>query len=163
MKTDDFFDELGVLALGSRLKRLSDRLAAEANAIHQVYGRGSQARWFVLLALLHAKQQLSVVQAAECLGVTQPAISQACRELEAKGWLEVVVDDNDGRKRLMSLSRGGQRQVEVMQTMWQAVESAALDLCRDADVDLLQNIQQIERALTRKSLLARVEERLASE
>ncbi|MCB1633894.1 MAG: MarR family transcriptional regulator, partial [Xanthomonadales bacterium] len=81
----DFLDELGELALGSRLKRLADRIMADAAAIYRHLGHDMQPRWFTLLALLYRHGQCNVVEAAERLGLSQPAISQFSQQLVQRG------------------------------------------------------------------------------
>lgn len=151
----DFLDELAELALGSRLKRLSDRLMAEANSIYQAFGHTVQPRWFVLLALLYRRGRVGVVDAAESLGISQPAVSQFSRDLEDKGWLKVVFDEQDGRKRYLALTDLGRKEVDSLQPMWRAVEAAAKDLCEETGGDFYRSIQRFEKALKQKSMLAR--------
>ena len=151
----DFLDELAELALGSRLKRLSDRLMTEANSIYQAFGHSMQPRWFGLLALLYRRGEVAVVEAADLLGISQPAISQFSRDLEKQGWVTVEQAANDGRKRLLTLTASGRQEVASLQTMWQAVDLAAKELCEETGGDFYQSIQRFERALKRKSLLDR--------
>jgi len=151
----DFLDELGELALGSRLKRLSDRLLTEASSIYQSFGHQVQPRWFTLLALLYRREQVAVVEAADLLGISQPAVSQFSRDLEERGLLRVVFDERDGRKRFLQLTDSGRNQVDALQPMWRAVEQAAKELCEEAGSDFYPAVQKFEQALKRKSLLAR--------
>jgi DNA-binding MarR family transcriptional regulator len=163
MESKDFLDELGELALGSRLKRLSDRLMTDANLTYQAFGHSVQPRWFVLLALLHKQSQVSVVEASEYLGISQPAVSQFSRDLEDKGWLQVVFDEQDGRRRLLQLTALGRAEVDSLQTMWRAVDAAAKELCEEAGEHFFQSIQRFERALKRKSLRDRALEKVQHE
>ena len=159
----DFLDELAELALGSRLKRLSDRLMTEANNTYQAFGHSVQPRWFVLLALLYRKGSVAVVEAADLLGISQPAVSQFSRDLEARGWVAIVADTNDGRKRLLELTEVGRAQVETLQPMWRAVDRAAKQLCEEAGGNFYQSLQRIEQALKQKTLLARALEQVDHE
>ena len=60
----DYLDQLGELALGSRLKRMSDRMLSDAASVYQHFNLDIQPKWFGLLALLYDQQQASVVEAA---------------------------------------------------------------------------------------------------
>jgi len=156
--SSDFLDELGSLALGSRIKRLGDRMMAEANRTYRAFGHDAQPKWFGLLALLYRAGPVGVGEAADRLGLTQPAISQFCRDLEGRGWIQVDLDPDDGRKRVLRLSRRGKAAVAAMQPMWRAVESAANDLCRSAGADFLASLQRLEWALSQKSIAERAQE-----
>lgn len=151
----DFLDELGELALGSRLKRLSERMMTDAASIYQHFGIDVQPKWFTLLALLHRKDTVSVVSASEQLGLTQPAISQFCRQLLDKGLIDVKSDEEDARVKLMQLSRYGQKEVEKMLPMWRAVDTAAQELCSEFDNQFYQALLKFERALDTRSLKQR--------
>ena len=50
-----FLNELAELALGSRLKRLSERMLASASDVYQEFGVDINPKWFTLMALLDAK------------------------------------------------------------------------------------------------------------
>lgn len=151
----DFLDELHELAIGSRLKRLSERFISEATEIYQHFGLDIQPKWFTLLALLHKQKQLTVVEAAESLGLSQPAISQFCQQLSQQKLIDFVVCEKDARRRLITLSTRGKKSIEKMQPIWQAVQKAAEDISRENTNDLYQAIQKCELALNRKSLKQR--------
>ncbi|HHL31240.1 MAG TPA: MarR family transcriptional regulator [Oceanospirillales bacterium] len=156
----DYFDDLGEVALGSRLKRLSDRVMSDAARVYQYTGHDMQPKWFTLMSLLADKKKVSVVQAADFLGLSQPCISQFSRELLKKGWLQVQTDANDLRRKIMSLTTKGKRQYKKMQPMRQSVHAAAVSICQELDQDFYQALKQFEQALERKSLYHRTLESL---
>ncbi len=151
----DYLDQLGPLALGSRLKRLSDRMMSDASSIYRALGFDVQSRWFPLLALLSQQDEVSVSEATRQLGVTQPAISQFSRELQKAGLVQVAACQDDGRRKKLSLTAAGRDQVQRMQPMWQSVEKAAISLCDEAGEAVYQSIRRLEQALSHRSLLQR--------
>lgn len=151
----DFLDELGELALGSRLKRLSERMMADAAAVYQHFELDVQPKWFTLLALLHHKGSVSVVHASEQLGLTQPAISQFCKQLLERNLITVQPANDDSRVRIMQLSELGRDQVARMQPMWEAVDAAAKQLCIELDNQFYQSLLKFEKALSERSLKQR--------
>lgn len=153
--TTDFLNELGELALGSRLKRLSERMLADASAVYQHFGMDIQPKWFTLLALLDKKHKVSVVEASEYLGLSQPALSQFCRQLVAEQLILVETEASDSRKKYMSLSSKGKAQITKMKPVWLAVENAAKSLCEEADNQFYQSLLSFEQALSKRSLLQR--------
>lgn len=157
---EDFLDELGVVALGSRLKRLSDRLMADAARVYRHCGFDVQTKWFPLISLLSARPSTTVVEAAESLGVSQPAISQFSRQLEKAGLVAIVACDDDARRRRMALTGQGHDLVQQMQPMWNAVREAARSLCLENGNDFFPALRKLEQALDRKSLLSRTREAL---
>ncbi len=155
MSSTDFLEELAELALGSRLKRLSDRLMSDASQIYKIFGHDVQSKWFGLLALLDKKKTVSVVEASELLGLTQPAISQFVKELLARGIVVSEASSTDSRRKLISLNQQGRQLVADMKPMWRAVESAASDLCIEAGDAFFESIKSLETAISRRTLLER--------
>lgn len=155
MKTVDFLDELGELALGSRLKRLSERLATDGAQVYKACGHDVQPKWFPLLALLHRQQQASVVDASCLLGLTQPAISQFAKELTKQGLIVSTPSKHDSRRKFLSLSDTGIECVSQMLPMWQAVDLAAKQLCSESGEAFFKALQGLEQALNRRSLMQR--------
>ena len=152
---EDFLDQLGELALGSRLKRMSDRMLADALAVYQHFGMDIQPKWFGLLALLYDKQHVSVMQASQYLGLSQPAISQFCKQLQERQLVEVVADPDDSRKKIMRLTDKGFNNVSQMQPVWKAVKQAAQEMCLEAQNDFFKALQVFESVHQRSSLLER--------
>ncbi|MDD9968126.1 MAG: MarR family transcriptional regulator [Myxococcales bacterium] len=155
MSQPDFLDELGELALGSRIKRLGDRMMAEAGRTYAAFGHDAQPKWFALLALLDRRGPVTVVEAAESLGLTQPAVSQFLRGLEERRWIQLGLDPTDGRKRVVRLSKRGRAEVAAMKPMWRAVDAAARELCEEAGGHLLEALQRFEQALEQRSMAER--------
>jgi DNA-binding MarR family transcriptional regulator/GNAT superfamily N-acetyltransferase len=156
---NDFLDELGELALGTRLKRISERMLADAAKVYEYFGITVQPKWFALLALLDEKKTVSVVEASEYLGLSQPALSQFCRQLISKGLINVSAGKADSRKKVMQLSIKGQTQVDLMKPIWQAVDSAAKELSEEGDNQFYQSLLVFEKSHKQRSLLHRTQDR----
>ena len=152
---EDYFDELGEIALGSRLKRLSDKVMNDASRVYKFTGNNMQPKWFTLMSLLFDKKQVSVVEAADFLGLSQPCISQFSREMNKAGLIEFQSDPDDLRRKIMSLSKKGIKQYKTMKPVRSAVRKAAESICQEVEKDFYQSLQQFEKALSRKSLYER--------
>lgn len=151
----DFFDELNELALGSRLKRLSERFISEAAEIYEHFGLDVQPRWFTMLALLHKQQPISVVEAASALGISQPAITQFCQQLSQRDLINIEICHKDARRRIISLSELGMTTVQTMLPIWQAVQTAAKEISQEEGSDLYLALQKCENAMKKKTLKQR--------
>lgn len=153
----DFLDELGELALGTRLKRVSERMLADAAKVYDHFGITVQPKWFALLALLDKKITVSVVEASEYLGLSQPALSQFCRQLISEGLITVSAGKLDSRKKVMQLSSKGRTQVNLMKPIWQAVDLAAKELSEELGNQFYQSLLLFEKAHKHRSLLHRTQ------
>jgi len=107
------------------------------------------------LALLHSKKSVSIVEASEQLGLTQPAISQFVKELLTQGLINRQPSLKDSRRKIITLSQSGEQSVLRMQPMWQAVRSAAKEICEEAGEDFFESVKRLEISLSQRSLLQR--------
>ena len=153
----DILDDLGYLALGSRLKRLAERLQAEAMRTYAELDYPTQPGHFPLMAALDAYGPMTVGEAVDCIGVSQPAITRTQNALINLGFVETRPSSTDQRISLMSLTETGQQLIQSMkQDLWPQVERAARTMCCGPDADLLGNIRQLETAMSVRSLDERV-------
>ena len=155
----DFLNELAELALGSRLKRMSERMLASASDVYQEFGMDINPKWFTLMALLDSKdnnkQVLSIVEASNLLGLSQPALSQFCKELQNEKLIKIFKDQSDSRKRILSLTAKGREQVKQLKPIWDAVQQAAVDLCTEHNNDFYRSLLLLEKSFSSESLLTR--------
>ena len=79
----DYFHSIGVLGLGSRLKRLSDLCMAEVKHIYAAAGLDFEPKWFPLFHILYTQGEITVTEAASQLHLTHPHISQLVKEMLA--------------------------------------------------------------------------------
>lgn len=154
----DYLDTLGCLALGSRLKRLSERLGQEVAEVYATAGIEFEPKWFPVFRLLAEQQVASVTDIAALVGITHPAVNQFAQELTKAGLITSAADKADGRKRLLSLSATGKRVSEQLEPVWQALHRSLSEIFEESDFNLINAVVATERALDRKNLLARYEE-----
>jgi len=100
----DFYDRVGIMALGSRLRRLGDRLAEDAVTIYGLYGTELQPRWFPVFYLLAERGEESVSAIADEIGHTHASVSQILREMVDAGYAKLRKQKADGRKTFVALS-----------------------------------------------------------
>ena len=102
----DTLREYGPVLLGSRLKRLGERMQAGAARVITDAGLPVQPLHMPLLAALD-KQALSIGQLAQFLGVSQPGITRAVSQLVDLG-LVLSQTGDDLRLRTISLTPAGE-------------------------------------------------------
>lgn len=147
LNKDDYIEELKEMALASRLKRISDQLLMSVGKIAKKNGFSIQPKYYVFLSLLYFKNSVTIGDAAESLGVTQPAISQFSRELQQMGILQFRVDENDSRKKHLQLTEMGNKTVKQMLPMWEEIARIVKNLCNQIDPEFLKNLSAIESVL----------------
>ena len=83
----DVFSKLGPLIIGSRLKRMSDYIMRAGAEFYNSNGVDFEPKWFPLYYLLSHEKELGIMDIAQKLNISHPAVIQLAKELEKKGWV----------------------------------------------------------------------------
>jgi DNA-binding MarR family transcriptional regulator len=153
----DFVRQKGTAAFGTRLRRLSERLDREVEAIYRAHGVAFQPRWFPVISALAEEGEASVGELAAKLGITHVAISQVRGELIAQGLIRVKSDPADKRRQLLALSPKGRRYAEKLSPLWRTIAVATDALLASAAPNLLTALGKIEAALDAQSMIERLD------
>ena len=89
--TPDLVREFGLLTLGTRLRRLGERLQLQTQAVLAASDLTVPVSHFPLLAALDRHGALSVGSLAEAIGVSQPAVTRQLGRLQADGLVEDII------------------------------------------------------------------------
>jgi DNA-binding MarR family transcriptional regulator/N-acetylglutamate synthase-like GNAT family acetyltransferase len=171
----DFYDRTGKMALGSRLRRLSEQVTEQAAGIYDLYQVDLQPKWFpVFYSLVDegedegttdasrrdvpAEQGKSIMDIAREIGHTHPSVSQIVREMAAKGYVTEKKGESDGRKNFVVLSPAGRALRQKMRVQLDDVTAAIEKAMGETHHDLWKAIGEWEFLLEQKSLLRRVQE-----
>ncbi len=152
----DYVRSKGVAAFGTRLRRLSERLDRQVQALYREHDSAFQPRWFAVVSVLREHGTLSVGEIAALLGITHAAVSQLRRELVAADILRAKDDPKDARRQLLELSPHGKRIVARLAPLWQAIADATQALVAEVAPDVLADLEAVEAALEREPMARRV-------
>jgi len=147
-------DESGILAISTRLQRLSEKIRKEGFLVYKENGIDFEPKWFPVIYTLHLKPILSVVELATEIGYTHPSTITLLKELEKEKLIRSKKDKNDERKRLLQLSEKGKKLVEQMQPVWGIIIAAITELT-DTQNNLMKAIVEVEQQLEQKSFFER--------
>lgn len=153
---EDILRNLGFLCLGSRLKRIGERLQADTQKIMDDANVGIAPGQYPLLAALDRLGPLSVGDLAEALGVSQPGVTRSLSQLVALDLITLQSITGDQRRKVASLSTAGEQLVaRAKAEIWPRIESAVIDLCGTLDGPLLSQLAAIEDGLAERPLSSR--------
>jgi DNA-binding MarR family transcriptional regulator len=145
---EDILRALGFLPLGTRMKRIGERLQADAQAIMDEMGVPLQASHYPFLAAIDRLGPLTLGQLAEAVGVTQPGATRSVAQLIERGMLKARPARDDQRQRIVSLAAKGQHEVDrARREVWPRIEAAVADLCGALEGPLLDQLAGIEDGL----------------
>ncbi|MEO5493168.1 MAG: GNAT family N-acetyltransferase [Sphingomonas sp.] len=141
----------GAVMLGSRLKRLAERLQGGAERIAVECGLPTQPSQMPLLAALHRHGPLSVGDAVNLLEISQPAVTRILARLVEMRLVDTSRDGRDQRTKTIALTDQGRAVMEqAITTLWPRLRAAVAEVC---DIDaLLNQIDGIETALSAQPL-----------
>ena len=156
MPMNDFVSELGFVALGTRLRRLGERLQADVQDILTALDVNIPASQLPMLAMLRARSPVGISALAGGLGVSQPAATRMVGLLATAGLARVTVTEGDQRGRSVVLTaRGRQKIGRVMADVAPVIGRSLQAMAHQANGNLLQQLAAFETALDQQTLAQR--------
>ncbi|MDA6068342.1 MarR family winged helix-turn-helix transcriptional regulator [Flavobacterium sp. AC] len=150
----NIIDESGILAISTRLQRLSEQLRKDGALFYKSYGIDFEPKWFPVIYTLHHKEVLSVVEIANEIGYTHPSTISLLKELEKQKLIRSKKDKVDERKRLILLTPKGQELILKMKPVWDVMSNVLKEIA-DNQNNLLQAINEAENKIKQQSFLQR--------
>jgi len=154
----NFFDTTGKMALGSRLRLLTERITADAAELYKLYGVGLQPKWFPVFYVLSHDELKTITEIAKEIGHSHPSVSKIISEMALKGLVKEKKDKADGRRNMVCLSAKGRMITEKIQDQYTDVGNAIESISASTRNDLWKAIAEWEFLLEQQSLLQRVQE-----
>jgi len=99
---------------------------------------------------------MGVTEMAQELGVSHAAVSQVVRELLHKKLVSGVKDRQDGRKRLLSLSKKGEELLPRLKEIWDDIALAFHQMINAHQSNIIDGIREVEQSFEQYSLDQRV-------
>jgi len=151
-------NELGELALGSRLKRLSDYIMKEGKELYTLHQIDFEPKWFPVFYSIATQHSTNVMKIADSLNITHAAVSQTVKELVKNHMVDTVDHETDGRKKTLQLSKKGKQIQSNMEPLWHDIATALNNLLRSKQNHLLMAIQEVEDGFSDSSFIDRIKE-----
>lgn len=150
----NIIDEIGILAISTRLQRLSEQFRKDGAQIYTYFNIDFEPKWFPVIYTLHVKEMLSVVEIANEIGYSHPSTISLLKELEKEKMISSKKDKQDERKRLIILTPKGKELVTKMQPVWDIMRKTLHEITNTQN-NLLKAIEEAEQNLTVQSLFQR--------
>lgn len=147
-------NEAGILAISTRLHRLSEQLRKDGALIYKAFGIDFELKWFPVIYTIYKKESASVVEIANEIGYTHPSTITLLKELEKLELIQWEKDKQDERKRLFMLTVKGKALIEKMKPVW-ALMSQILGEIADNQNNLLDAINEAEEKIANQSFYQR--------
>ena len=159
--TEDIVRSLGYLSLGTRLKRLGERLQTDVQRLLDEQGLPLQSGHYPILAALAADGSMTIGELVLAVGISQPGVTRAVTVLKQRGVVTVKPKREDRRTKYVSLTPEGSFLVSLAQeTLWPAIEAAVREVAAGRQADLLTQLDAIDDALITEPLDSRARKKL---
>jgi len=147
-------EQSGILAIATRLQRLSERMRKDGLLIYKAHGIDFEPKWFPVVYTLHLKTQLSVVELANEIGYSHPSTISLLKELEKLKFIKSTKDKADERKRLVQLTEIGKAIIQQMEPVWDVMIAVTAPLI-DTPNNLMKAVEEVEQQLELQSFYQR--------
>jgi len=154
---EDVVRALGYATLGSRLKRIGEKLQAQTQELAgSLAGTELPTPHNPVLATLDREGPLSIGDLAKALGQSQPGVTRMINRMKSQGLVAAVPSDGDRRVSTIALTHRGEALVDHLKaTLWPAVTLAVADICERLEGPLLSQLDALEAALSDTPLTGR--------
>jgi DNA-binding MarR family transcriptional regulator len=159
----NFYQDLGFLVFGSRLKRLGDTFLNDVNRVYKNRKIQFDASWFPVFYILSQKKEVSIKEISDSLKVSHSAISQLISSLQEKGLIKSVTSKKDARHKAITFTAKGEKLLLKIQPVWKALEKAMNELAEESGSSskkILKALTGIESGLKQKTLFERIDAHL---
>lgn len=152
----EFFNKVGKVALGSRLRLMTASFTEDAAEIYKLYGVDFNPKWFPVFYTLTEKREITITEIANEIGHSQPSVSKIIQEMTGAGILEEGLKNDDKRKNSVVLTEKGILISEKIKHQLMDIDVAVEGLISEAKHNLWAAIEEWEFLLQQKSLYKRV-------
>lgn len=143
----DFVNELGYLALASRLKRLSDAMIHSGRKLYKELGLEIEPNWYLIFKLLKKYRRLSIMEIAEKIHFSHPSVISMISKMEQLGYIKITDDLRDGRKRICQLTVKALDEFPGLERVWKSGEDGIRKLFAEQSKFLLE-LERLEIQLS---------------
>lgn len=154
----DFYSQIGKVALGTRLRRLSETFMEDAAKIYELYETNLDPKWFPVFYVLSHQESASITEIAQKIGHSHPSVSQIVKEMSKEELVEIDKSVEDARVSVVKLSNLGKQLIPNLEQQQLDVTQVVEDLLAAMQHDLWRAIEEVEFLLANKSFFARVKE-----
>lgn len=147
---NDFLKELGYLGVTARLKRLNDLMSANIKEFYKVNNVDIEPSWHLVFLFLDKVGSCSMLELAEGLHLSQPALTKMIGRMEKRDCLLITRDGQDSRKKILQLSQKAKLDLPLFKSIWQAGQNSIRDILEN-NQEFMASLDSFEHQVKIKS------------
>jgi DNA-binding MarR family transcriptional regulator/GNAT superfamily N-acetyltransferase len=136
----------------NRIKKLGEILNKDISLIYKSLNLKFEPKWFSVCQFLIDKDSAPINEIASALELTHPAIIQLVNEMVVNNILESLRDNDDKRKRMVSLSKYGKDVFASISPLFVDIEESIIELGKSAGYDILHFVDSFEKIVEDRNL-----------
>lgn len=150
----DFYQSLGYLIFGSRLRRLSEYYIGELNKVYQALAIPFDTSWFPFFYIFSTTKEISLIDLSNRLQISHSSVSQMINNLKQKKLVKTIKAKDDARKQLVKLTPDGILLLEKIKPVWEAIGASLTTIEQENPTvqPLLSTLSTLEIELKKQPL-----------
>ena len=152
----DFFEKAGKMAIGSRLRMLTEQITNDAAEIYKLFEVDLHPKWFPVFYVLSETEGKTITAIAKEINHSHASVSKIVSEMLKKQIVREIKNAEDKRQTVIALSEKGKEMKEKFQYQVKDVYAAVESILSQTRHDLWKAIEEWEFMLEQKSLYRRV-------
>lgn len=153
--SDDIVNELDYMALGTRLKRISDRMSHSSRVMYKKLNIDFEPNWYLVLLIVEEKPGTSVMEIANSLRFAHQTVMTMTGKMAKKEYLKISKDRKDKRKTIFHLTNKAINVLPKIKEIWDAGKKVIYELLNE-DVEIMRHIRILEKNLDESSFGERI-------
>lgn len=152
-----FFEKTGPMAIATRMRLLSERMAKDAQKIYDLYNKDLKAKWYpVIFCLMNDESINTVTSIANEIGQTHVSVVKIVKELICEEIVYEEKDIEDGRKTNLYLTNKGKDIASNLKYQHLDVTNVIDKMLENTQNNLWKSLSEFEDILDEKSTYKRV-------
>jgi MarR family transcriptional regulator, organic hydroperoxide resistance regulator len=151
-RSEDFIRAQGLPFLAHVLRRISDRMVAEAGAFEAGLGVVAPPRTASTMLLLLTRGPQAVTEIADRLRQSHPLVINWIGQLRALGLVTKSADPKDRRRSLVALTEAGVAEAKRMAALSPLIGAAYAAVLAEAEADLFDALWRVHDLIERGRL-----------
>jgi len=140
---DDFLLDIEYQGITARLKRLSDSMFYSIRELYAERKLEIEPNWHLIFMLLKENKVNTVSEIAKVMKLSQPATIKMVEKMKQKGFIDIVTDNRDRRRKLLQLSEKALNDLPEFEKVWLAGKKAMIEMLA-ANQDFLSSLKKFE-------------------
>lgn len=159
----DLLQTLGEIGLGSRLKRISDLLMKETQLLYKNQNIDFDPYLFPAFNSIIKLKKTTNTEIRELLHISQPAVTQILNKLFKKELIKLKIDEQDKRKKWITLSSKGETLYSEIQPLWNILDKTVKQYTVFPADSLLEHLNYFEEKIKNGEFMKTIEAQIKTE